>query len=282
MPTSSFSGLRVLSLESRRAQEIGKLIESYGGRPLLAPAVREVPVEPNRGAVGFVDQITGGQLDMVIFMTGAGVRALACAVKSVYPREQIASALNKVTVVARGPKPVAALREMGVQVSLSVPEPNTWRELLFILDENQHAFPLQGCRIGVQEYGIPNPELLAGLKERGARVVPVCVYEWALPEDTGPLRGAVTSILRGEVDVMLVTSSVQVRHLFQVAENMACEDALRGALAQVVTASIGPLSSDELRRYGIAVDIESAQPKMGCLVRDAAEKAVFLLQQKQR
>ena len=280
MSNGNFNGLRVLALESRRAREIAQLITNCGGDPLVAPSVREVPLESDQQAVEFVHELRDGRVDMVIFMTGGGVRALVRAVESVCPQAQLAILLNGVTIVARGPKPVAALREMAVRVSLTVPEPNTWRDLLSMLDGKKDTFPLQGCRVAVQEYGISNPELLAGLERRGARAFPVCVYEWALPEDTGPLQAAVTSIIRGEVHVMLVASSIQIRHLFQVAESMACASALHDALARVVIASIGPLTSEELRGRGLNVDVECAHPKMGLLVQEAAGKSGQLFQQK--
>ena len=280
MTKGDFKGLRVLALESRRAQEIAKLITNCGGEPLVAPSVREVPLESNQEALEFADALRNGRIDMIVFMTGAGVRALTRAVESVCPRDQLALFLNKVAVVARGPKPVAVLREMGIRISLSVPEPNTWRDLLAMLDEKMDAFPLQGCRVAVQEYGVPNPELSAGLEERGARVTPVRIYEWALPEDTSPLQEATASIIRGEVHVMLVASSVQIRHLFQVAEGMNAQNELREALAQVVIVSIGPLTSEELRGRGLSVDIECTHPKMGFLVQEAAEKSGAVLQKK--
>jgi len=280
MSNGNFNGLRVLALESRRAREIAQLITNCGGKPLVAPSVREVPLESNQEALEFVHKLGVGQVDMVIFTTGGGVRALVRSVESVCPQAQLATLFNKVTIVARGPKPVAALKEMAVRVSLSVPEPNTWRDLLRMLDEKKDTFPLQGRRVAVQEYGVSNPELLASLEQRGARVSPVCVYEWTLPEDTGPLQAAVTSIIRGEVHVMLIASSVQIRHLFQVAESMACASALHDALAGVVIASIGPLTSEELRSRGLNVDMECAHPKMGFLVQEAAEKSGRLFQRK--
>lgn len=282
MSKGNFNSLRVLALESRRAREIAQIITNCGGEPLVAPSVREVPLESNREALEFVHKLMDGRVDLVIFMTGVGVRALVRAVQSACPQAQFATLLNKVTIVARGPKPAAALKEMAVRVSLTVPEPNTWRDLLWLLDERKDAFPLQGCRVAVQEYGVSNPELLAGLEQRGARVFPVCVYEWALPEDTGPLQAAIASIIRGEVHVMLVASSVQIRHLFQLAESMACASALHDALAQVVIASIGPLTSEELRSRGLNVDVECAHPKMGFLVQETAERSRQLFQQKKQ
>jgi len=44
---SGFTGLRVLALESRRAAELAKLISTYGGEPVVAPAMREVPLDSN-------------------------------------------------------------------------------------------------------------------------------------------------------------------------------------------------------------------------------------------
>jgi uroporphyrinogen-III synthase len=280
MPKGNFNGLRVLALESRRAVEIARLITNCGGEPLVAPSVREVSLESNQEAVDFVHKLRRGAVDMVIFLTGVGVRALARAVESVCTREQLAALLNQITVVARGPKPVAALREMAVRISLSVPEPNTWHDLVSILDQKKDDFPLQGRSVAVQEYGVANSELYASLEKRGARVTPVPVYEWALPEDTGPLQAAVSSIIRGEVHMMLVTSSVQVRHLFQVAADMASQDGLREALARVVIASVGPLTSEELHSCGLCVDMECIHPKMGFLVQEAAEKSEQLIRAK--
>lgn len=280
MAKSTFEGLCVLALESRRAREMAKLIANFDGVPMVAPAVREIPLESNQEALEFARKLAAGQFDMVIFTTGAGVRALAAAVQNEFSAAELSRYLNLVAVVARGPKPVAVLRELGVRVSLSVPEPNTWRDLLTLLDERRDAFPLAGCRIAVQEYGVTNPELFAGLEKRGAMVTPVNVYQWALPEDLTPLQKAVESVINGDVHVLLVASSVQIRHLFTVAERMAKVQALHESLARVVIASIGPMTSEELRRRSLKVDIECTHPKIGILVQEAAEQAPRLLNRK--
>src|ERR1700685_4112694 len=240
------AGLRVLSLESRRAQEMSKLIENYGGRAIVAPSMREVPLESNTEALAFGRTLAANGFDMVIFLTGVGTRALARVVETIYPLEQFAEALRRVTVVARGPKPVAALKELGVPVTIAVPEPNNWRALLRALDEKTGPAALKGKRVAVQEYGASNAELLAGLAERGAQVTRVPVYQWALPEDTGPLRAAVEAIARGEIDVALFTTSIQVAHLLRIARGMNLAQKLRLAFARIVVGSIGPVTSGEL------------------------------------
>jgi uroporphyrinogen-III synthase len=282
---SGFDGLRVLALESRRAAELAKLVSNYGGQPIVAPSMREVPLESNKEALAFVAALLGGEFDMVIFLTGVGARALLGVVETVHKRDECIAALKRVRVVARGPKPVAALREIGVTPNITAPEPNTWRELLRALDDAGKASQqpgLQGMRVAVQEYGVSNPELLAGLRERGAQVTRVPVYQWALPHDLAPLRAAITAIAEGTVDVALFTTAVQAVHLFQIAGEMKLEEAVRNGLSHAIVASIGPTTSEELQRRGIRADLEPSHPKMGYLVKEASEQATELLRRKRQ
>jgi len=275
-----FTGLRVLSLESRRGAEMAKLIASCGGEPVIAPSMREIPLESNTEALAFGRKLSAGEFDMVIFLTGVGTRALARVVETIYPLEKYIALLRKIAVVARGPKPVAVLREWNVPIAVTAPEPNTWRELLRGLDENAAAFPLKGRRVAVQEYGVSNGDLLAGLAERGAQVTSIPVYEWALPEDVGPLRSAVAAIARNEIDAILFTTATQADHLLEIAAEMNEEDALRRALSRMLVASIGPATSERLREYGIAPDMEPTHPKMGYLVSEAAQRCAEILRRK--
>ncbi len=276
MPVTNFQGLTVLTLESRRGQEMSRLIETYGGKPLHAPAMREVPLSSNLEALKFADALLQGKLDVVVFLTGVGARALSNVLEGVHPTEKFLEALRNVSVVARGPKPVAVLREWNVPVAIAAPEPNTWREVLQAIDDNK--LDLRDKHVAVQEYGVSNPELLEGLRKRGARVTPVPVYQWDLPEDQAPLRAAVNSVIARRIDVALFTTGVQVNHLFQIAEQFGKKDALKAGLENVVKASIGPTTSEVLRSYGLSIDLEASHPKMGFLVKEAAEQSEALLQ----
>jgi uroporphyrinogen-III synthase len=275
-----FAGLRVLSLESRRGSEMAKLIEFSGGVAVIAPSMREIPLETNTQALEFGRRLAEGEFDVVVFLTGVGTRALARVVETMYPLEQYLSELRKVSVVARGPKPIAVLREWKVPIAVTAPEPNTWRELLRALDENSVSVPLKGRRVAVQEYGVSNPDLLFGLSERGAHVTSVPVYEWGLPEDVGPLRDAVAAIASGEIDAILFTTAMQANHLMQIAAEMNQEVPVRQALARMLIASIGPTTSARLREFEIIPDMEPTHPKMGYLVNEAAGRSQEILQTK--
>jgi uroporphyrinogen-III synthase len=271
-----FDGVSVLAFESRRATEMERLISNQGGVPFVAPSMREVPIESNAEALAFAEKLFSGEFDMVILLTGVGTRYLNRVLATKYPAEQFPDALRKVTVVARGPKPVAACREMEVPVALVAPEPNTWREVLAVVRDRPE------CRIAVQEYGRTNPELLAGLAAHGAHVTPVPVYQWDLPEDTGPLREAVRRLATGAFDVVLFTTSVQVDHLIRIAEEDALMGKVRECLDRTVIASIGPTTTEALAEHGITADFSPAHPKMGQLVVETAREFHQLRDKKQR
>lgn len=270
----------MLSLESRRAPEMAKLIANYGGQPVSAPSMREVPLESNTEALEFGWKFLAGGFNVIIFLTGVGTRALARVMETIGPLDQYLAQLRKTAVVARGPKPVAVLKEWGVPIAVTAPEPNTWHELLRALDENAATVPLKGREVAVQEYGVPNPEFIAALAARGAQVTSVPVYEWALPEDTGPLRSAISSIARDEVDAILFTTATQADHLLKIAMEMNEEVSVRRGLSRMVVASIGPTTSERLREFGIAPDMEPSHPKMGFLVSEAAQRCAEILSRK--
>jgi uroporphyrinogen-III synthase len=166
----SFNNRTVLAFESRRATEIGTLIETFGGRPVVAPAMREVPRESDEDAIGLADGIERGDFDAVVFLTGVGVRALLEAADRAGRRARLVEALRLSRVIVRGPKPAAVLRELQVPVWANAPEPNTWRELMEAIEARADEWTLSGARVAVQEYGVSNTELLDALRTAGAQV----------------------------------------------------------------------------------------------------------------
>jgi uroporphyrinogen-III synthase len=243
--------------------------------------MREVPLASNQEALQFAAGLFAGEFDLVIFLTGVGIRRLTEIVASQYDRARFVEALRQVKIASRGPKPNAALRELAVPIAVTAPEPCTWHELVAALDSAFGA-ALNGMRAAVQEYGTTNPELLAALAERGVACTRVPVYHWALPEDLEPLRGAVRSIVGGAVDVIVFLTAVQVIHLVQVAEQMGAKDDLLKELQKTIVLSIGPSTTEELAKIGIQPDYEPTHPKMGILIHEAAARASDLLRGKRK
>jgi uroporphyrinogen-III synthase len=268
MADGALEGLAVVSFEARRADELATMLGRHGARVLRAPALREAPLGENAAALAAARRLAAGTLDAVVLLTGVGTRAWAAAVAAEFPR--FADLLGGVTVVARGPKPVAALRDLGFTGARPVAPPFTWREVL-VLVEGLGLGP--GTRVALQEYGVPATRLAEALAAQGFEVVRVPVYRWALPEDTGPLRAGAEAIAAGRADVTVFTNGAQVEHLFRVADPAA----LRAGLGRAVVASVGPVCSETLEAHGVAVDLEPAPPKMGPLVALVAARARAVL-----
>ncbi len=270
MPHASFDGLRVLSLESRRAREVEKLIRTYNGVPFVVPAMREVELPSNTACLDFGGALLRGEFDAVLFLTGVGVRAMMKTLETSFERALIVSALREVKVLSRGVKPQGVLTELGVPIFATCPEPATWREVVGTVDSLLRA-EAASMRLAVQEYGATNPEMIGELVQRFGSVTKVPVYQWALPHDLGPLRETVLAVIHGSVDVVLFMTAVQVIHLFQIAEEMGLGTNLRKAFDSVACISIGPTTSEELQQHGIRPDFEPSRPKMGFMINEAAQ-----------
>ena len=275
--TADFAGLRVAALESRRADDMARLIARHGGEAFVSPSMREVPLGENSAAIDFAHRLITGEIDCVIFLTGVGFRHLLAAVERGVDRQRYLDALTDIVTIARGPKPVAAMKEVGLSATHRVPEPNTWRDILTTIDRQLRI--ANQC-IAVQEYGISNPSLVAGLEARGARVVTVPVYKWDLPEDTSSLESNVRAIVSGNRDVILFTSAHQVTNLLRMAERIGlCDDVVR-RMRSMAVCSIGPTTSEMLREHDLPVDVEPEHPRMGQLVAAAAGTSGDVLKRK--
>ncbi len=275
--SADFRGLRVVAFESRMAAETARMIDRLGGIAIIAPALREVPLEDNHAALDFAQRLLAGDFDIVILLTGVGVRALFQVMETRHPRAALVAALGGTTVVVRGPKPTQVVRELGLEPAIVAREPSTSRELL---DDLAKQISLGGKKVAVQEYGVSNRDLIAGLEARGARVTTVPVYRWTLPTDRGPMREALKAIAAREADVALFTSASQVVNLMQVAEAENIGAEVRIGFAAMAIGSIGPVCSAELASNGIHPDFEPKHSKLGHLIKDAAVKSHAILDAK--
>ncbi len=258
------------SFESRRASEMASLIERQGGTALLAPSMRELPIEENPVALDAIRRIIHGEFSSVVLMTGVGTEALFDVARSAGLFEALLAALQKCTIIVRGPKPVVVLGKVGLKYDIRAPEPNTWQEILTAIDAA--SLNVRGQAVAVQEYGLPNQRFYAALETRGAIITRVPVYRWALPEDVGPLLAAIQKVAAGQVDAMLFTSANQVTNVLSVARDAGAEEAFRGAVERGTRViSIGPTCTEALQDQNFPVHGEASPPKMGQLVRVALE-----------
>jgi uroporphyrinogen-III synthase len=270
--------LRVCAFESRRQNEMAGLIERAGGLPTIAPSLREIPLDDNAAVFHFAEELLAGKLDGVIFMTGMGTELLFAALELQGTRETVRTALSDVLIMARGPKPAAALSKLRIRVDIKAPEPNTWQDMVQEMQRRQ--VELSGRRFAIQEYGEPSRDLYDWLTARQAAILPVPVYRWSLPEDLQPLEAAIRATIAGEFDVLLWTSAQQMNHVLEVAGRMGVQQNWLQAAQNCMIGSIGPTASERLATLGLPADLQPSHPKMAHLIRESLEAAPDILQKK--
>jgi len=272
-----FGGLKVLSLESRRAKEMETLIRREGGDPFVAPSVQERALDDHHEAFDFVARLYAGEFDLVVCMTGAGLAFLREIAAGNGTLDKLSEGLRRVCIVSRGPKPVPILREFGARAQIVVPEPNTWKEVVDAVASRPER------RVAIQEYGRPNDEMTCALRDLGADVATFAIYRWDLPPDVEPLREAARQLAAREIDVAVFTSSIQLDHLFQIARDMGIDGAVRSALVEhAAIASVGPIMTEALQAANLPVDVVPIHPKMAALVKAASELGADAIARKRR
>lgn len=264
---SSLENITIAITEHRREQEMRVLIERFGAKVISCPLLEEVPVEQSAELRALVRSIIDSELDMMIFFTGVGVQFLSDEAREMDDIDAFVAALRKMTVVVRGPKPIKALKSLGLQHDLKPSDP-TSHGLLDLLRPEL----LSERRVGVQLYGSPNTEFCSELKNRGAMVKAVQVYNYREASNRERVAIFIENLVRGEVDVITFTSAPQVRSLFKTVDEMGLNREMANRLrGNLLIAAIGTVTKQALRQRGFDVAIVPAVPKMGHLARSIAD-----------
>lgn len=255
--------------ESRLGERFAALLARQGARVLHAPALAELPEIDPQQIRTLVDELTRHPAKLAIFQTGVGTAALFHTTDSLGITDRLLALLERAVVVTRGPKPTGVLRGRDVRIDAIAGEPFTTEQVLEVVRD----VPIAGEQVFVQRYGAINAELDRALEARGARVIEVPMYRWAMPADTQPLVRFIDALAQGEVDAAAFTNQEQVRNLFALATERGTEELLRAGLNRILVASIGPVCSDVLRKFGVRIGIEASPPKLGALIA-ALEQAL--------
>lgn len=252
-------GARIGLLEARLSGEMAELVRRYGGEPVSAPAVREEPIAAGPEVAAFIDALSAQSLPFVLALTGVGVTALIREAEALGREQELLTCLRHTITICRGPKPAGVLTRYDVPIGVRVPSPHTTTDVIGAID----ALDLAGRGVGLLNYGERNEPLTEALRERGAIVHELCLYEWQLPLDVQPLRALVQGIVSGSIDAVAFTSQIQLRHLLQIAEEDGLRDALVTALnGPVAVAAIGPTCAAALIAADITPRVVPDPPKL--------------------
>lgn len=245
------TGYRILILETREEAQFSRMLAEQGADVIQCPmfvihdAPDAAPIE------AWIRRFIAQPFDDLVLMTGEGLRRIMTVVRRTGLEPEFIAALGKARKFARGPKPVRALRELGLEAQ-EITETPTSEGIAGMLGKHD----LKGRRVGLQLYpDRDHTKLIAAIKALGAEIDTVLPYIYDPQAAEGSIITAIDEMASGRVDAIALTSSGQVRRLMDTAKAHNCEDRLRQGLERTPIASVGPVVSDELGNYGLRASI---------------------------
>lgn len=264
--THPLEGRTVALAEGRQLEELAQMLEKEGASTLRCPMVSILDAPDAEPVLAWLKELNAGTFSHVILMTGEALRRLLGFAERAGMRDAVIAALSKVDTVTRGPKPVRALKEVGLSPTLVAEMPTTDGVIATL-----RKIPLQGKTVGVTLFGAANESLEKFLAEAGATPRTVLSYVYAPAADADRVVELIERLAGGapRVDAIIFTSSPQVDRLFEVASERGLEAKLRQGLGQTRVAAVGPVIADTLKQRQVRVDI---CPEQGFVMKNLVKQ----------
>src|SRR5581483_6395792 len=196
--TAPLTGRTVALAEGRQLEELAQMLEKEGATALRCPMVSIIDAPDHAAVTDWLRELIEDRLDYVVLMTGEALRRLLGFAERAGIRVAVIAAMGRTRTLTRGPKPVRALKEVGLPPTLVAEVPTTDGVIAALRKE-----ALQGKTVGVTLYGEPNAPLVGFLETSGATVRTVLPYVYAPAADADRVGSLIETLARGEVDVIL-------------------------------------------------------------------------------
>jgi uroporphyrinogen-III synthase len=246
----ALDGRTMALAEGRQLEELADMLGKEGAAVLRCPMVSILDAPDPAPVLAWLRDLIADRFAYTILLTGEGLRRLLPVAKREGLHDAVKAALGRTRLVTRGPKPVKALKEVGLNPNIVAATPTTEGVIEALRPE-----PLRGKMVGVQLYAPTNPALSDFLTAAGATERSVLPYVYAPAADAQRVADLIQKMSRSEVDAIVFTSSPQVDRLWEVANEHGLTATLQEGLARTRTAAVGPLVADNLRHHGARVDI---------------------------
>jgi len=249
--------------EGRQLEELAAMLEKEGATAVRCPLLSILDAPDDAPVLTWLDRLQAGAFDWVVLLTGEGVRRMLGCADRHGRRDAYIAALAKARTLTRGPKPVRALKEIGVAPTMIAQSPTTDGVIASL-----RTLDLKGLTVGVQLYSESNPPLTQYLHDAGATAVTVQPYVYAPSSDNERVLQLIEQMAAGSVDAIVFTSSPQIDRLFTIAEERQQIPLLMQALAKTLVAAVGPLVQDNLQQRGVTVQV---CPEQGFVMKNLVQ-----------
>lgn len=243
-------GLRIVVPESRELDVFAELLERQGARALRCPLVTILDLEDAGPAERWLRLLAGEGFDDLVLFTGEGVRRLMGVAARSGMTDAVQAGFGRARRIVRGPKPVRALREIGLDADISAEAPTSEGILATLA-----GLSLAGRRVGLQSYPGQDDTVETALRAAGASVARVTPYRYASHEEDLRVVETVDAMASGDVELIAFTSRPQVARLLDVAARHGRSEALNAAMARTRVAAVGPVVGSAVEAAGWRVDV---------------------------
>ena len=253
----------------RRSDELGAHLRSLGAHVLHGPMIRMRPLSAIDGMLrGATAAVIADPPSYVLATTAFGMRCWLDAAASWRARGALLDTLRGARVLARGPKVVGALSEVGLIPELVAASGRTAALVAHLL-----ATGVDGAHVAVQLPADPLDAVVAALEQAGARVTTVTAYGWAAPDDPERARRVVRAVAGARLSAVVFTSRPAVRRFVSLAASEDLAEEVGFALRRrLLTACIGPATADELRALTGAAPCCPDEAVLGALAPLVADR----------
>lgn len=250
----NLQGRTIALAEGRQLEDLAAMLERESADVFRCPMLSIFDHPDSERVMTWLRQLTAGRFTHVILLTGEGLRRLLSLADREGIREDVITALTKVQIITRGPKPVQALKEVKLTPTRIASAPTTEGVIATLKLED-----LSGARVGVQLYNDCNQPLSDFLVEAGAEVFTVSPYVYAPSSDSERVADLIHKLADGHLDAIVFTSSPQIDRLFEVADEKHLARELLIGLQRVRVAAVGPVVKERLMARNVRADITPEQ-----------------------
>jgi len=227
------------------ATEFIALSEQNGATPIPLPTI-ELVSKGEKIVDEFLTSIEQYNPDYSVFMSSKAVKLLFDTAKQVGKFEQLQLAVANTTVMSVGPKTTIALEKEGIKVNH---QPTTFSSVG--VGEEFTAIHAVGKKVIIPRSGASTPFLKELLNKIGIDVLEIHLYDVCAFRDTTQWNGFRELFSQNKVDGVVFTSASSVRGFFDIMSKDYDAETLLDNLTKLSVVSIGPFTSDELKKFNV-------------------------------
>lgn len=264
--SNKFNNLHFGVVTAAADEHIQKLIEIQNGRVSICVCPNESELARNQFSQ-IANQLLTGEMDVAVLVTAAGVNFLVEQASRHVERQRFLDSLTDITTVAGSELSAEAFRAHGIEPTIIIDGPASWRDILIAMDRQVR---ISNCNVGLEEsdslYG-----LSGGLEARGGRVIRLPVYPQSKPIQEQATIDFFEQIEAGAFQIVLFTCPANVARFCFLAKDFGRARLTNHLLDNHIVLCVGAETAELLRDRQFSVDFQTRETELPAAIKEIAD-----------